>query len=351
MLINLVAPINKLGYGIASVNILYELSKLADVALFPIYNTRDISADSKYNECIKTGLSNVASYDTNAPCIRIWHQHEMTLFAGKKKIGFPFFELDRFTNLERHQLSCCDHLFVPSKWAQSILETNNIQVSSSVIPLGVDQSIFYLKKSNINKTIFLNIGKWEIRKGHDILPKIMAAALGGKDNWELWMLPHNPFFSDSDVDSFKKLYAPISNNVRFLPRVETSKDVANIINMSDCGIFPSRAEGWNLEALEMLSCGKHIIISNYSGHTEYCTPDNSMLLDVKSTEPAHDGVWFKGQGSWAKIDDDFIEQGVEYVRKIHNLKQSRLLPVNVNGIGTAADFCWEKTASKILRNI
>ena len=62
----------------------------------------------------------------------------------------------------------------------------------------------------------------------------------------------------------------------------------------DVGIFPSRAEGWNLEILELMSCGKHIITTNYSAHTEFCNKENALLVDIDELETAYDGKWFLG---------------------------------------------------------
>ena len=62
---------------------------------------------------------------------------------------------------------------------------------------------------------------------------------------------------------------------------------------TDCGIFPSRAEGWNLELLEMLACIKSVITTHYSAHTEFCDDVNSDLVEIKETELAYDGKWFQ----------------------------------------------------------
>ena len=52
--------------------------------------------------------------------------------------------------------------------------------------------------------------------------------------------------------------------------------------------------------METMALNKPVILTNYSAHTQYSTKDNSYLVDVDSTEAANDGIWFKGQGNWAK---------------------------------------------------
>ena len=117
---------------------------------------------------------------------------------------------------------------------------------------------------------------------------------------------------------------------------------------TDCGIFPSRAEGWNLELLEMLACGKSVITTNYSAHTEFCNDTNSDLVEIKDTELAYDGKWFQGKcGNWAKISDDQIDCFVSHMRKIHKCKQDNSLSVNEAGVDTANKFSWQKSALKV----
>ena len=116
----------------------------------------------------------------------------------------------------------------------------------------------------------------------------------------------------------------------------------------DCGVFPARAEGWNLELLEMLSCGKKVITTNYSAHSEFCSDANSFLVDIENTELAYDGKWFHGKcGSWAKISNTEIDLFVDYMKNVHRLKQDNELTTNQEGVITAKSFSWESSSSDI----
>ena len=113
MNINIIAPINQLGYGITGLNIVKELSRNNHISLFMIGHPQVTNQEDAniISQCIK----NSHFFDVNAPCIKIWHQHDMAQFAGRgKRIGFPIFELDKFNDLEKHQLSSLDMIFVCS---------------------------------------------------------------------------------------------------------------------------------------------------------------------------------------------------------------------------------------------
>jgi glycosyltransferase involved in cell wall biosynthesis len=352
------APINQLGYGVASLNILKALQAKVEVSLFPIgqpqvTNQVDAEAVVKAIECSQT-------FDCLDPCIKIWHQNQMAERIGSGKfIGFPIFELDTFNDKEKHNLKCCDKLFVCSEWARNVCVKNKITDyykrnsdyhTTKVIPLGVDTDIFKpCGQNESSKTIFYNCGKWEVRKGHDILRQAFDLAFEGIDDVELWMMCQNPFNTPQEESGWVNLYN--NSKIRFIPRVKSQQEVYNIMSQVDCGVFPSRAEGWNLEALEMMACGKQVIITNYSAHTEFCNKNNSFLIDIDDVEPAFDNKWFYGHGNWAKISEKQIKQLAEHMLTVYNKKKSGESIINHNGIETAKMFTWEKSVEKILNNV
>jgi glycosyltransferase involved in cell wall biosynthesis len=120
------------------------------------------------------------------------------------------------------------------------------------------------------------------------------------------------------------------------------------MQQTECGVFPSRAEGWNLDALEMLSCGKYVIATDYSAHTQFLTKDNSLLVPINELEPAHDGVWFFGQGNWSKLNETPMLQLIEHLQTVHKCKQLGILVLNKQGIETANIFTWKNTANSII---
>lgn len=354
MNINLMAPINQLGYGVAGLNILKALQKYCPVSLFPIGQPQVTNQEDA--DAVKQGIDKARFFDSKAPCVKVWHQHDMAQFIGKgEHIGFPIFELDTFSDLEKHHLSSVDRLFVCSEWAKKVVynQIEKLEIdealgwasySVDVIPLGVDMNIFKPAEALKNdKFIFFNCGKWEIRKGHDILIEAFKQVAKEYDNVELWMMCSNPFNSPEENNRWHQLYN--HPKVKLIPRAETQSQVYNIMSQVNCGVFPSRGEGWNLELLEMMACGKNVITTDYSAHTEFCNNDNSSLIEIQNTEPAFDGKWFFNQGNWAKIGD----KEVDNLTNLMKLAVAQdCCEVNIAGIETAKKFSWDNTAMKIL---
>jgi glycosyltransferase involved in cell wall biosynthesis len=229
---------------------------------------------------------------------------------------------------------------VCSEWAKQVCLKNldRGEHRIHVVPLGVDSELFPpAPVRQDDKTIFFNCGKWEIRKGHDILMKAFEMVLGHGENAELWMMCSNPFNSEAENARWHQLYN--HPKVRLIPRAETQAEVYNIM---------SRGEGWNLELLEMMSAGKHVVATNYSAHTEFCTKENSGLVEVSDVEPAFDGKWFFNQGNWARLGDH--EQHDLYMKMIKFILDKKGT-VNTAGIETAKRFSWDNTANKILQTL
>lgn len=348
MSINLISPINSLGYGYTGFHITEELIRQnINVSLFPISEIEP----SLRTPAILNAVANAEFFNFSAPCVRIWHQFDMAQFVGRgPHIGFPIFELDTFTDREKHHLKSCDYLFVCSEWAKETCVINGLDRNRIVvIPLGVDTSIFNTSESRNPKTVFFNIGKWEKRKGHDVLIKAFKKAFGNSSDVILLMCCSNPFLTGSEEAKWCSLYN--SPNIRIIPRLPSQVEVAALIKSADCGVFPSRAEGWNLEALETLSCGKHLIITDATAHTEFCNSQNAKLISAPEVELAFDGKWFNGQGNWHKVENEQVDQMADYMLAIHKLKQSSQLGINEEGRQTAEQYTWTNTVNKIWGHI
>jgi len=350
MELNLIAPINNMGYGVASKNILKALvEEGVKVALQPM---GPIQYSSTHEAAVKLALSN--EFNPDNPTLKIWHQYDLSC-VGNPTIGFPFFELDTLSSKEVESLKSVDRVFVCSKWAQSVLQKYDID--SKVVPLGVDTEIFKpsFKKPG-ERFVFLNVGKWEVRKGHLELAQAFAKAFGPDDPVELWMMNDNPFYTPEQTKWWQGYYRDLlGNRVKFIPRQYSEIQVCEIMNKADAGVFPAKAEGWNLELLEMMALGKPVIATNYAGHTEFCTDYNSFLLPFIGFEQAEDkcpahpqGMWFKGQGNWARIDFHSL---VTHLKWIYSTRSSDVHNLVAVGLNTAKRFTWTNTAKRIIDEI
>ena len=347
--LNLFAPINSLGYGVVGLNLLKVLSQKLDVALSLIGATNTPETNV---QIVQDSINKFHLFDgyNNAPCLKVWHEFALAERVGNGPyFAFPFFEINVLDQKRINHLSSMDGIIVASEWAKDII-VNSAKISTPVfvVPVGVDTDIFKHGPHTVtDKCVLLNCGKWEKRKGHDVLLEIFKQAFPNEQDVELWMMCSNPFLPPKSHQEWERYYKT-DTRVRLLNRVQGQEDVAKVMESTNCGIFPSRAEGWNLELLEMMSMGKHVIATDYSAHTEFCNNQNCSLIDITNLEPAEDEMFFKeGIGEWASLDDNCINQGVEHMRSFYRKWKSDNSIVNEEGVKTANEFSWTNTIDKL----
>lgn len=365
MNINLTTYLNQLGYGVVGLNVLKELVRQKHAVSLWIQGPGQAPAEDQ--EVIKQAEARRNFFDPGAVSLRIAHPFDMAQHPGRgQRCGFTFFELDDFTPQERHHLRTLDHVFVASDWARGVLLAADPSLTGRVhvAPLGVDPDLFhpyvsgplppFLERAIQNKaTIFFACGKWEKRKGHDLIRPAFELAFQKEENVFLLMNCSNPFLEDWQEREWKDWYlnSPMGEKTYVMDqRLPTQRDLARLMRWTDCGLFPSRAEGWNLELGEMLAMGKQVITTNYSAHQQICSRENSHLIEVDDLEMAEDGTrFFRGYvGRWARLGNDELTQLVDHMRSVHQRKQQGYSLFNQAGVDTMKQFTWEQTVRKIL---
>ena len=358
MKLNLITPLNPTSYGYVGSHISENLIKQDVDLAISIHPQNSFNPESRF-AYLKDSVDRFnSSFHHDAPSLKIWHQNNLTGFIGRGlSFGWTIFELDQFTAEEIRNLEYPGHLIVCSEWAKNIVLNQTVREKETVhvVPLGVDCEIFKPGEETTSETtIFGNFGKWELRKGHDILINAFNSAFEDNDNVQLVMCPHNFFLKPHQTEQWVRKYkdSKLGDKVVIIPRMPDQQSVYNIMRQIDCGVFPSRGEGWNLELLELLAIGKQVIATDYSGHTEFCDrPSCLMINGIDEVEPAVDGVFFNGQGNWAKLNADHVDQLINHMRSVHQQKQNKQLLSNKKGVLIGQKHSWENVASSLINLI
>ena len=350
MEVNLNSPVsNRTSYGITAINIIRSLTALGvRVNSIPISSQADWLEDQPE---VPQSLENGKTFNLDSPSIRLFHQHSLIEHVGRgENVGFPIFELDRLNSWELTNVNSCDKLFVTSKWAKEVCVASGAKIPIKVVPLGVDSSVFSPEPPKGGKPFtFFFPGKFEYRKGFDIVVDVFERAFDKKDDFQLIFLPQNLFISNEDTEQWIKYLTgtKFGDKFKIIGRQETHHNVAELTRYADCVVSFSRAEGWNLPLLEALSCGRQVLATNYSAQTEFLTDENAVLMNFQEREEAFDGVFFKGGGNWLSYSDSDLETMAGYLRAIFKAG-----PVyNLSGIETARKFSWQNTAKKIISSL
>ncbi|MDE2421508.1 MAG: glycosyltransferase family 4 protein [Gammaproteobacteria bacterium] len=211
-------------------------------------------------------------YPQNIPMIATLHHCvQDKYFLPYKSFAQKVYHRFWITPIERHCLNVANLITTDSQYtAQCAKDIFGID-HAHVIYLGIDSETFHpnelIESVNKNKPFRLVfVGTNSIRKGFDLLPKIMQQ-LG--DDFQL--------FYTSNAEQ----YEPLPKNMIQLPPQRTAHDLAKTYRTMDALVFPSRLEGFGLVVAEAMACGLPVVIADSSSLTELVEHGNTGFLCEK----------------------------------------------------------------------
>jgi len=331
--INIIGPINRLGYGIHANNMLKAFN---DIGLTTSLTT---AGEIQDNDNIDVVMQSVSTpFKNDSPTLHIFHDEYLDEFPGKYTIGFSVFETDvvpqeTIQKIEKY----CEMVFTTTEDHKNILIMNGITKPVEVINEGVNPELFNVepvdKLIDTGKYTYLVLGKNEKRKNTS---KTMTALIEKVQYENVAMILHtfNPFLKTNDINKWYNInpialgykivedtqyYIKFTNSysdIYYTKAVLDTVQMKQLYHSANVGINCSSAEGWGLPEMEMMACGKPVIISNVIGHKEYIKNlpvYNELIIEPIGKEIANDGLFFKGnKGSWYTIDISDIKDKVKY---------------------------------------
>lgn len=304
-------------------NFIQALSRYDDIALFP-YDLIPLLEEISpfFQQCLINAQN--CNIDRNIG-IGIGVMNRMPFIVGRKKIAFTVWETSKIPTRELEYLSQVDEIWIPSTWGKENLEQNGIPSKQiKVVPEGVDPHVYkpiFMESQKGPRVIFrfLCIGKWEKRKGIDVLLKAYSNEFKPEEPVELIIHCHNPNIPHLSYlirHSIAAMKLPDHPPIKYSPPVDEST-LVKLYNSCDAFVLPTRAEGWGLTILEAMACGKPVIITNYGAHLDFANDKNSYLIDVKEMVRVYDPhSSFEPTleyGEWAEPDQAHLQWLLRYV--------------------------------------
>lgn len=225
-------------------------------------------------------------YGMTAPLIYDW---------ARRKMLFTMMETRALHKDYTIRCNCADEIIVPSKWCMDIFRESGVKRPMSVVPLGVDTSLYRPDvepvgfSKNLRSYVFLAVFGWSMRKGYDCLLKAFLEEFSSDE--DVTLLISSRFFGSTDEskkqfirNDIARVSSMVSNPKK--PQVVLFGDVLSeqmmprLFAAADCYVLFSRGEGFGLPYIEAGACELPVIATRYSGQTDFLTDENSYLVDV-----------------------------------------------------------------------
>ncbi|MGE5314730.1 MAG: FkbM family methyltransferase [Acidobacteriota bacterium] len=183
-----------------------------------------------------------------------------------------------------------DEMWVISSYVRDTYIASGIDPERvAVIPCGIDPKKFHRKVKPFRlktkkKFRFLFVGGTIYRKGIDILLDAYTQSFTSKDDVCLVIkdMGGDSFYKGMNAkerieDLRKKQGAPA---IEYIDRMLSPEEIAGLYTACDVLVHPYRGEGFGLPILEAMACGTPAIVPNGGACLDFCTPDNSLLVEA-----------------------------------------------------------------------
>ena len=235
-------------------------------------------------------------------------------------IAYWAWELETMPEGWRPALDEADEIWVPSEFVRRAIASETTKpvvcIPHCVAPNPVeslDRDYFGLPKDSFIFLAMYDTRSIAERKNPKAALHAFIATFGADDDRATLVLKVN----NATADALRELDEAIGNhqNIIVLKEDHSKPEIDSLINAVDCFVSLHRSEGFGLGPAEAMSLGKSVILTNWSGSTDYTDADHCLPIDYQLITLEQDyGPYLKGQ-RWAEPS---IEDASAAMRKLVN---------------------------------
>lgn len=271
---------------------------------------------------LNSGQSLAANvFHVNADQMLIAYRHlGHEFFRGRYNIGYWAWELAKCPEEFLGAVDLVDEIWAPSRFVQSAF-AERAEVPVEYMPLCVTLPAFErLGRSRFSLPedaytflyTFDFMSFWE-RKNPLAAIRAFVRAFPRADNGVCLVL--KIMNGREHSTEWLDMQEAIGGDPRIVVINETlgRREVLALLDACDCFVSLHRSEGFGRGPAEAMYLGKPVIVTNYSGNTDFTRPDNSCLVDYRLI-PVENGQYpFSSGQYWADPD---VEQAAWYMRRL-----------------------------------
>lgn len=216
-------------------------------------------------------------------------------------VVYTMFEATRLREEWVNSLNKVQAVLVPSSWGASCFSASGVNVPIYVVPLGFNPSVYYRKyslssapRNSGEPFVFSTVFSHETgahRKNNEALLKAFNEL--NLPDAELWIRATRP------KDEIQ------NPRIRWFTEHLSEVAYADWIRRSDCGVFPSRGEGFGFCPLEFSACGIPTLVPRFAGLTEHVPYGLVGELPGELATAVFDN---RQNGLWFEVDPEGLKR-------------------------------------------
>lgn len=266
------------------------------------------------------------------------------LFHNRYNIGAWQWELPLWPEKFKPFFNTMNEIWAFSHHAEkTFLEASNIPViympMAVEIPniIKVDRKEFNLPENKFLFLVMFDANSWIKRKNPLAAIEAFKRAFPNQQDVGLVIKTMNVKENDSDWDAIKNSIASDTRIIVINETLSRTKTIS-LIDCCDCYVSLHRAEGFGRIIAESMLLGKPVIVTNYSGNTDYTTPETAFMVNgpMIALNPGDYSVWENQYWCDPDIDEaapqmqlcfenkslreKIAAQGQAYIKKHHSAK-------------------------------
>lgn len=221
---------------------------------------------------------------------------------ARQMTPWMFYELTNLPKPVVEAINTNDAVYVCSQFVRDVFVSSGVHVAIEVLGHGVNPSQYRFKTRSVSSPFtFLCVAEHTPRKNLPMLVRCFERAFGHRDDVELLIKVglHGPGGLAHHITQPSK--------VKVLHQLwPDDRAMASLYHSAHCFVLPTRAEGFGMPFLEAMATGLPVIATDFSGHLDFCTPENAYLIRNRGLVDADTECFPHIPSQWADPDEDHL---------------------------------------------
>ncbi len=199
-------------------------------------------------------------------------------------------------------LNSNDRVYACSHFVASVFKRHGVTVPVEVLGLGFDPEVYrYVPRARGEWFTFLCVAEHTARKNLPMLIRAFERAFAATPGVRLRL--------KTGVHDASQLRSLIRDPERVWldTRLRAGDaEMAQLYQEADCFVLPTRLEGFGMPILEAMATGLPVIVTDYSGHLDFCNADNAWLIRSKGLVAADTRCFPHLPGLWSEPCEEHL---------------------------------------------